>query len=88
MTAPLKETMAAALVKLSFWNKDRVLYDPMCGSGTIAIEAAMIGRNIAPGLNRNFASMDWPILKDEYWKNEKIEARKNIDFDSDIKIYA
>ena len=88
MTAPLKETMAAALVKLSFWNKDRVLYDPMCGSGTIAIEAAMIGRNIAPGLNRNFASMDWPMVKDEYWKNEKIEARKNIDFDSEIKIYA
>ncbi len=88
MTAPLKETMAAALVKLSFWNKDRVLYDPMCGSGTIAIEAAMIGRNIAPGLNRNFASMDWPMVKDKYWKNEKIEARKNIDFDSDIKIYA
>ena len=86
--APMKETMAAALVKLSFWNKDRVLYDPMCGSGTIAIEAAMIGRNIAPGLNRKFASQNWPIVKEEYWKNAKIEARKKIDLDSDIKIYA
>jgi putative N6-adenine-specific DNA methylase len=88
MAAPLKETMAAALTKLSFWNKDRVLYDPMCGSGTIAIEAALIGRNIAPGLNRSFASMEWPLVKDEYWKETKIEARKNIDFDSEIKIYA
>lgn len=86
--APLKETMAAALVKLSFWNKDRVLYDPLCGSGTIAIEAAMIGRNIAPGLNRKFASQNWPIVKEEYWKNAKTEARKKIDLDSDIKIYA
>lgn len=88
MTAPIKETMAAALVELSFWNKERVLYDPMCGSGTIPIEAALIGRNIAPGLNRNFASMEWPLVKDEYWKRIKIEARKNIDFDSEIKIYA
>lgn len=88
MTAPIKETMAAALVKLSFWNKDRILYDPMCGSGTIAIEAALIGKNIAPGLNRSFASQEWPIVKEEYWNNAKIEARKNIDFDSEIKIYA
>jgi len=88
MEAPLKETMAAALVKLSFWNKDRVLYDPLCGSGTIAIEAAMIGRNIAPGLNRSFASQNWPIVKDEYWKNAKTEARKKIDLNSDIRIYA
>lgn len=86
--APLKETMAAALVKLSFWNKDRVLYDPMCGSGTIAIEAALIGRNIAPGLNRTFASQDWPPVKEEYWKSAKTEARKKIDLNSRIKIYA
>lgn len=86
--APLKETMAAALVKLSFWNKDRVLYDPMCGSGTIAIEAALIGRNIAPGLNRTFASQGWPLVKEEYWKNAKTEARRKIDLNSHIKIYA
>ena len=86
--APLKETMAAALVKLSFWNKDRILYDPLCGSGTIAIEAAMIGRNIAPGLYRTFASQNWPIVKEEYWKKAKTEALKRIDLDSEIKIYA
>lgn len=86
--APLKETMAAALVLLSYWNKDRILYDPMCGSGTIPIEAAMVGRNIAPGLNRTFASQKWPKVKEEYWKDTKIEARKSIDFNSEIKIYA
>jgi putative N6-adenine-specific DNA methylase len=86
--APIKETMAAALVLLSYWNKDRVLYDPMCGSGTIPIEAALIGRNIAPGLNRTFASQNWPIVKEEYWKKVKVEARKRIDFESDIKIFA
>ena len=53
--APIKENMAAALVLLSFWNKDRILIDPFCGSGTIAIEAAMAGLNIAPGINRKFA---------------------------------
>lgn len=88
LEAPLKETMAAALVKLSYWNKDRVLYDPLCGSGTIAIEAAMIGRNIAPGLNRSFASQGWTAVKEEYWKSAKVEARKRIDLDSEIKIYA
>ena len=52
--APLSETIAASLIKLTFWNKDRVLADPFCGSGTIPIEAAMIEKNIAPGLMRNF----------------------------------
>lgn len=87
-TAPLKETMAAALIQLSFWNRDRILLDPMCGSGTIPIEAALIGRNIAPGLNRNFASEGWKKINPEYFKNAKIEARKKIDLDTDIKIYA
>lgn len=86
--APLKETMASALVQLSFWNKDRILLDPMCGSGTIPIEAALIGRNIAPGLNRSFASEGWKKMKPEYFKNIKIEARKKIDLNADIKIYA
>ena len=52
--APLKETLAAAMVMLSYWKRDRPLIDPFCGSGTIAIEAAMIGRNLAPGRNREF----------------------------------
>ncbi|MCF6464591.1 THUMP domain-containing class I SAM-dependent RNA methyltransferase [Clostridium sp. Cult2] len=72
--APLKETLAAALIQLSYWNKDRFLSDPFCGSGTIPIEAAMIGKNIAPGLNRNFASEGWPRIKKEYWQDARREA--------------
>ena len=60
--APLKETLAAALVKLTRWNPDRPFIDPFCGSGTIAIEAAMIGQNIAPGYNREFLSEQWPWI--------------------------
>ena len=59
--APLKETLAAAMVDLSFWNPERLLLDPMCGSGTIPIEAAMIGINMAPGLKRQFVSEEWPL---------------------------
>ncbi len=57
--APLKETLAAAMVMLSFWKRDKPLLDPFCGSGTIPIEAALIGRNIAPGRNREFACEFW-----------------------------
>lgn len=86
--APLKETLAAALVKLSYWNPDRLLVDPMCGSGTIAIEAALIGRNIAPGLDRSFAAEEWPRLGRKLWKEARIEARNAIDLARDIRIYA
>ncbi len=57
--APLRETLAAALVQLSFWKPDRSLVDPFCGTGTIPIEAALIGRNIAPGARRQFAAEQW-----------------------------
>ena len=57
--APISETLAAALLMLTPWNKDRVLVDPFCGSGTFPIEAAMIGRNIAPGISRSFVSEEW-----------------------------
>lgn len=60
--APITETLAAALIMLTPWNKDRILVDPFCGSGTIPIEAAMIGANIAPGMNRSFISEDWTEL--------------------------
>ena len=63
VAAPMKETLAAALVQLSFYRKDRVLVDPCCGSGTIPIEAAMIARNIAPGLSRSFAAEKWDIFE-------------------------
>ncbi len=84
--APIKETLAAAMVLLSFWNKDRPLFDPFCGSGTIPIEAAMIGKNIAPGLDRKFASEEWPRVKKEYWTKARQDAFKLIDNDVELNI--
>ena len=66
--APLKETLAAALVLLSVWRPERPLIDPFCGSGTIPIEAALIGRNMAPGLQRTFAAEAWPGLPAALWE--------------------
>ena len=59
--APIKETLAAALVMLTNWTPDRPFVDPFCGSGTIPIEAALIGQNIAPGFNREFVSEGWAL---------------------------
>jgi putative N6-adenine-specific DNA methylase len=73
--APLKETLAAALILLSRWRADRALLDPFCGSGTIPIEAGLIGRNIAPGLNRQFAAENWPQLSAKIWQQAREEAR-------------
>ena len=81
--APLKETLASALVALSYWNTGRYLIDPFCGSGTILIEAAMQGLNIAPGLNRAFDAEAWPQISKDIWEKAKSEARaatKNVDF--------
>ena len=86
--APIKETMAAALVKLSKWRADEMLLDPMCGTGTIAIEAAMIARNIAAGVNRKFVSENWEIIPEELWLNVRDEAFSNENSDMDLKIYA
>lgn len=86
--APMKETLAASLVMLSYWSKDRVLYDMFCGSGTIPIEAALIGRNIAPGLQRDFAFKHWKIFPESIFKKEKNEAYQAIDYDTEITIYA
>ncbi len=85
--APIKETLAAAMVNLSFWNKDRSLYDMFCGSGTIPIEAALIGKNIAPGLNRTFASEEWPIIGKKLWKEARENAINSIDQETKLKIY-
>lgn len=74
--APLRETLAAALVQLSYWNRERLLVDPFCGGGTIAIEAALIGRNIAPGVNRRFAAEDWPQFERTLWRTAREEARR------------
>ena len=73
--APLKETLAAALLELSFWNPHRPLLDPFCGAGTIVIEAARIARNMAPGLEREFVSDSWPWLHSACWNEARTEAR-------------
>jgi putative N6-adenine-specific DNA methylase len=86
--APIKETLAAALVQLSFYKAGRLMADPLCGSGTIAIEAAMIGRHIAPGLLRTFVSEDWPFIKKEVWKAERKAAYEAVLLDADIRILA
>ena len=87
LDAPLKETLAAAMIELSYWNKERVLMDPFCGSGTIPIEAAMIARNIAPGLNRHFASEKWDRVPEKLWKEERKKAYAAIDYDCMPEIY-
>ena len=71
---PLKETLAAALVLLSFWKGDRPLADPFCGTGTIPIEAAMLGCNLAPGRLRSFAAQQWPQLDPALWRAARDEA--------------
>ena len=86
--APIKETLAAAMVQLSFWREGRILVDPCCGSGTIPIEAALIGRNIAPGLSRKFVSEDWDNISDKLWKEERKAAFEAVNHDADIKIFA
>jgi putative N6-adenine-specific DNA methylase len=73
--APLRETIAAAMVLASGWKGDEPLLDPMCGSGTIPIEAAMIARKIAPGLRRNFQFMNWPGFDAERWNGILENAR-------------
>lgn len=73
--APLKETMAAAMVKLSRYRGRDDFIDPFCGSGTIPIEAALIARNIAPGLNRSFAAMRWRSIPKNVWENAREEAK-------------
>lgn len=86
--APIKETLAAALISLSYWNKDRILYDVFCGSGTLPIEAALIARNIAPGLNRDFASKKWPLIGEKVWQVEIEKAKQAMDLKREVKIYA
>jgi putative N6-adenine-specific DNA methylase len=77
--APLKETLAAAMIMISRWKKDRVLLDPLCGTGTIPIEAALIGKNIAPGLGRSFVSEGWLQIAEKDWVHAREEALDLID---------
>nr|WP_028828416.1 class I SAM-dependent RNA methyltransferase [Proteocatella sphenisci] len=85
--APIRETIAAFMVMLTPWNESKLLVDPMCGSGTIAIEAAMIGANIMPGINRNFQGEELSFISKSDWmiaRKEAIEKENHKEF----KIYA
>lgn len=85
--APLKETLAAAMIYLTKWTPDRPFVDPFCGSGTLPIEAAMIGQNIAPGFNREFVSEDWPmIVPAEDWEKARQEVEDLANYDQPIDI--
>ena len=83
--APITETLAAALIMLTPWNRDRILVDPFCGSGTFPIEAAMLAANMAPGMNRSFLSEEWRnIIKRKCWYEAMDEANELVD--TDIKV--
>lgn len=85
--APIRETMAASLIMLTPWKKDRILVDPFCGSGTFPIEAAMMAANIAPGLNREFTAESWTnIIPRQLWYDTVEEAEEMIDLNVDVDI--
>lgn len=84
--APLKETLAAAMIFLSRWQEDRPLIDPFCGSGTIPIEAALIGLNMAPGLKRAFVAEDWPNIPRKLWQEAREEAGELLQGDGELAI--
>ena len=85
--APIRETLAAAIVATSRPREEVLMWDPMCGSGTIAIEAAMQMRNIAPGMRRNFSAEKFPYIPHTLWRNAKEEALEGIT-DSQFEVYA
>ena len=85
--APITETLAAALIMLTPWRKDRILVDPFCGSGTFPIEAAMIAANIAPGMNREFTAEAWTnIIPRQLWYDTVSEAEDMVDKDIVVDI--
>jgi len=86
-SAPLKENMAAALIALTSWHKNMPFWDPVCGSGTIPIEAAMIGRNLAPGFNRDFTCETWDWVPQELSDKLRDEADAKADYDTPLQIF-
>lgn len=85
--APITETLAAALILLTPWKKDRILIDPFCGSGTFVIEAAMIAANIAPGMNRSFLAEEWGnLIPKKMWYDTVDEANGQVNHDVDVDI--
>lgn len=85
--APITETLAASLIMLTPWKKDRILVDPFCGSGTFPIEAAMMAANIAPGMNRSFMAEDWEnIIPKKAWYNALDEANDLVERNVEVDI--
>ena len=85
--APITETLAAALILLTPWNRDRILVDPFCGSGTFPIEAAMMAANMAPGMNRSFLAEEWRnVIKRKYWYEAMDEAGDLVEEDVQVDI--
>ncbi|MGN1315232.1 MAG: class I SAM-dependent RNA methyltransferase [Lachnospiraceae bacterium] len=88
--APIAENLAAALIMLTPWRKDRILVDPFCGSGTFPIEAAMMAANMAPGMNRDYLSQSWPhLISRREWYDTMDEAGELVDLsiNTDIQGY-
>ncbi len=85
--APIKETLAAALCDLARLRPYHTLYDPMCGSGTILIEGAMMVHNIAPGVNRYFSAERWDVIDEKVWADERNRARDLVNYDTDFVAY-
>lgn len=86
--APIRETLAAALVLLSRWGPHRPFADPLCGSGTIAIEAALIGANVAPGHKRTFASDHFTWMNQSVWKEARSEVQDKRNQHADFEVFA
>ncbi|WP_188205984.1 THUMP domain-containing class I SAM-dependent RNA methyltransferase [Alkalibacillus aidingensis] len=84
--APLKETLAASLIKLTNWTPDQPFVDPFAGSGTIPIEAALIGQNIAPGFNREFSAEEWDVIPQSIWDRALEEAEDLANYDQPLDI--
>ena len=85
--APITETLAAALILLTPWNRDRILVDPFCGSGTFPIEAAMMAANMAPGMNRSFLAEEWRnVIKRKCWYEAMDEAGELVEEDVQVDI--
>ena len=85
--APIAENLAAAMIMLTPWKRDRILVDPFCGSGTIPIEAAMMAANIAPGMKRSFTAMQWEnVIEKEIWAEAFAEAEELVDLQAETDI--
>ncbi len=85
--APIAENLAAALIMLTPWKRDRILVDPFCGSGTIPIEAAMMAAHMAPGMHRSFTAENWKhIIAERIWSDIREEAQEEVDLQADTDI--